>query len=282
MTKETQQAYTKIEDFNPSTIVFTKARKGEDGFNRFFATFASGKRVVLRLPKMHTPYGVSFYDPKKKGVDESSDFSISVSLSEAFNDLKKKLEMYDEVLLKHLEKNSKEFFGKELTKERMIELEKYNSTVKKSLTKDGKVSEYPDTFKIKLNRNRQPPHQFMSSKDTELLVFDNSNVQLEFTPENACKVVPNGCETVCLVELSYCSVGPKGASTKWILRQMKVFKSTQQITTNVLDSDEEEETVLSENVKALSMNPSNQENKEEGNEEDSEGEYESESVEDLV
>jgi hypothetical protein len=252
MKDNTAQVYTKVEDFDPSTITFSKARKGEDGFNRFFATFTNGKKVLLRLPKMFTPYGVNFYDPKKKGVDESSDFSLSVSLSEKFNDLKSKLEEYDDMLLAYLEKNSKEFFGKEMTKTRMIELEKYNSTVVKS-KKDGKNGSYPDTFKMKLKRNREAPFQFMSSKDTELLVFDQDNVKIDFTPENANNIVPYGCEVVTLVELSYCSVGPKGASTKWILRQMKVFKNNQQITTNLLDSDDEIETVVSSKLNEITI-----------------------------
>ena len=276
MTKDTQQLYTKIEDFDPNLITFTKARKGEDGFNRFFATFTSGKRVVLRLPKMSTPYGASFYDPKKKGVDETSDFSMSVSLSENFNDFQKKLESYDDIMLSHLAKNSKEFFGKELSTERIIELEKYNSTVKKSV-KDGKATEYPDTFKMKLNRNRKPPHQFMSSKDTELLVFDSTNVKLDFTPENACKTIPPGCEVVCLVELSYCSVGPKGASTKWVVRQMKVFKNTQQITTNLLDDSDEEETVPVSSMNNLQVNEPTQELVPE-----EESEYSSSEIEELA
>lgn len=239
MTKE-ELPYLKVDEFDPQSIKFSKAKQGSDGYKRFFANMKNGKRILIRLPKMFAPYGVSKF-PIDKPVDETTSFTLSLSLQDKYKDLKERLEQYDRVLKNYLVNNSKELFGKEYTEEKLDDMEKYNSTVKKAFTKDGEVSEYPDTFKVKLKRNPlKESVNFMSTKDSELLMFDQNNVQLDVDASNVTTSVPSGSEVVCLVELSYISVGTK-ASSRWTLRQMKVFNNNKEIVGNVLDDDSEEE-----------------------------------------
>jgi len=130
-------------DFNPSAVTFSKLRKNRNGGKAVYINGLKNKKLHIQLPFMRAPFGLSsFTDEATKRTSYSLDLSFDPA-DEASDDLQKKLEQLDEVILDEVTKNSKERLGKSYNKSVAKE------ALYKPLVRPGKES-YPATVKVKV------------------------------------------------------------------------------------------------------------------------------------
>jgi hypothetical protein len=136
---------THHKNFNIAAVGFSKLRKNKNGGTAVYLN-VSDKKLYLQLPKLRSPYGLSTYTDESSGkTSYSLDLSLDTDNTDAM-DLREKLTQLDDLIIKTVVENSKEWLGK-----------KFNETVcrealYKPLVRQGKEP-YPDTIKLKILAN---------------------------------------------------------------------------------------------------------------------------------
>jgi len=133
---------THHKNFDIEAVGFSKLRKNKSGGKAVYLN-VSEKKLYLQLPKLRSPYGLSTYTDDTTGkTSYSLDLSLDTDNTEAM-ELREKLTQLDELIIKTVVENSKEWLGK-----------KFNEAVcrealYKPLVRQGKEP-YPDTVKLKI------------------------------------------------------------------------------------------------------------------------------------
>ena len=132
------------EQFEPSSVVFTKMKKNKNGGKTVYINAQDGKKkLYLQLPFMRSPYGMSaFTDEATNKTSYSLDLSFDTDNEEAMA-LSTKLKELDEIIIKTVADNSKEWLGK------AYDINVIREALYKPLVRQGK-DEYPDTVKLKI------------------------------------------------------------------------------------------------------------------------------------
>lgn len=132
------------EQFDPSSVVFTKMKKNKNGGKTVYINAQDGKKkLYLQLPFMRSPYGMSaFTDEATNKTSYSLDLSFDKDNDEAV-DLSEKLKALDEIIIKTVADNSKEWLGK------VYDINVIREALYKPLVRQGK-DDYPDTLKLKI------------------------------------------------------------------------------------------------------------------------------------
>jgi hypothetical protein len=136
---------THHKNFNIEAVGFSKLRKNKNGGKAVYLN-VSDKKLYLQLPKLRSPYGLSTYTDESSGkTSYSLDLSLDTDNTDAM-DLREKLTQLDDLIIKTVVENSKEWLGK-----------KFNEAVcrealYKPLVRQGKEP-YPDTIKLKILAN---------------------------------------------------------------------------------------------------------------------------------
>lgn len=133
---------THHKNFNVEAVGFSKLRKNKNGGKAVYLN-VSDKKLYLQLPKLRSPYGLSTYTDESSGkTSYSLDLSLDTDNTDAM-ELREKLTQLDDLIIKTVVENSKEWLGK-----------KFNEAVcrealYKPLVRQGKEP-YPDTVKLKI------------------------------------------------------------------------------------------------------------------------------------
>jgi len=133
---------THHKNFDIEAVGFSKLRKNKSGGKAVYLN-VSDKKLYLQLPKLRSPYGLSTYTDENTGkTSYSLDLSLDTDNTEAM-ELREKLTQLDDLIIKTVVENSKEWLGK-----------KFNEAVcrealYKPLVRQGKEP-YPDTVKLKI------------------------------------------------------------------------------------------------------------------------------------
>jgi hypothetical protein len=132
------------EQFEPSSVSFTKMKKNKNGGKTVYINAQDGKKkLYLQLPFMRSPYGLSaFTDEATNRTSYSLDLSFDKDNEEA-NSLCDKLKELDEIIIKTVSENSKEWLGK------AYDINVIREALYKPLVRQGK-DDYPDTLKLKV------------------------------------------------------------------------------------------------------------------------------------
>lgn len=132
------------EQFEPSSVVFTKMKKNKNGGKTVYINAQDGKKkLYLQLPFMRSPFGMSaFTDEATNKTSYSLDLSFDADNEEAMA-LSTKLKELDEIIIKTVADNSKEWLGK------AYDINVIREALYKPLVRQGK-DEYPDTMKLKI------------------------------------------------------------------------------------------------------------------------------------
>src|SRR6056300_1019919 len=132
------------EQFDPSSVVFTKMKKNKNGGKTVYINAQDGKKkLYLQLPFMRSPYGLSAFTDEGTGrTTYSLDLSFDTDNAEAmeFHD---KLKELDEIIVNTVAENSKEWLGKEFNVAVLRE------ALYKPMVRPGKEP-YPSTVKLKI------------------------------------------------------------------------------------------------------------------------------------
>ena len=132
------------QQFDPSSVVFTKMKKNKNGGKTVYINAQDGKRkLYLQLPFMRSPFGMSaFTDEATNKTSYSLDLSFDRDNEEGLA-LADKLKALDEIIIKTVADNSKEWLGK------VYDINVIREALYKPLVRQGK-DDYPDTIKLKI------------------------------------------------------------------------------------------------------------------------------------
>ena len=132
------------QQFDPSSVVFTKMKKNKNGGKTVYINAQDGKRkLYLQLPFMRSPFGMSaFTDEATNKTSYSLDLSFDRYNEECLA-LAEKLKALDEIIIKTVADNSKEWLGK------VYDINVIREALYKPLVRQAK-DDYPDTIKLKI------------------------------------------------------------------------------------------------------------------------------------
>ena len=155
------------DQFNPSDVTFSQLKKNKNnGGKSVMISHGNKRKLYLQLPFMRSPFGLSAYtDEATNKTSYSLDLSFDTDNEEAM-ELSSKLKELDEIILKTVASNSKEWLGKE------YDLEVIRQALYKPLVREGKEG-YADTLKLKVQTNQTGdfiPEAYNS--DRELIQVD--------------------------------------------------------------------------------------------------------------
>jgi hypothetical protein len=132
------------EQFEPSSVILSKMKKNKNGGKTVYINAQDGKKkLYLQLPFMRSPYGMSaFTDEATNKTSYSLDLSFDKDNDEAMA-LSEKFKALDEIIIKTVVDNSKEWLGK------AYDINVIREALYKPLVRQGK-DDYPDTLKLKI------------------------------------------------------------------------------------------------------------------------------------
>mgnify|MGYP000042948665 FL=1 len=132
--------------FEPSSVNFSQLKKNKNGGKSVMLS-GNKKKLYLQLPFMRSPFGLSaFTDEATNKTSYSLDLSFDTDNQEA-QDLSVKLKELDEIILKTVTDNSKEWLGKS------YDINVIREALYKPLVRQGREG-YPDTLKLKVQTNQ--------------------------------------------------------------------------------------------------------------------------------
>ncbi len=132
-------------EFDPSTVVFSSMKKNlHNAGKTVYINLENSKRLMMQLPTMKAPFGLSSFTDEASG---KTTYNIPLSLdinNDNTNGMKDKLDQLDEMVVKAVENNSKEWLGK-----------KYNMAVIKEalykpVVKPARDEKYSPTVTVKV------------------------------------------------------------------------------------------------------------------------------------
>ena len=153
-------------NFEPSTVTFSQLKKNKNGGKSVLLSQDNKKKLYLQLPFMRSPFGLSaFTDEATNKTSYSLDLSFDTDNEDAMM-LSSKFTELDEIILKTVTENSKEWLGKS------YDINVIREALYKPLVRQGKEG-YPNTLKLKVQTNQTGdfiPEAY--SSDRELIQVD--------------------------------------------------------------------------------------------------------------
>ena len=153
-------------NFEPSTVTFSQLKKNKNSGKSVMLSQDNKKKLYLQLPFMRSPFGLSaFTDEATNKTSYSLDLSFDTDNEDAMM-LSSKFTELDEIILKTVTENSKEWLGKS------YDINVIREALYKPLVRQGKEG-YPNTLKLKVQTNQSGdfiPEAYNS--DRELIQVD--------------------------------------------------------------------------------------------------------------
>lgn len=169
------------QQFEPSTVTFSQLKKNKNGGKSVMLTRNNKKKLYLQLPFMRSPFGLSaFTDEATNKTSYSLDLSFDTDNEDAMQ-LSSKLMELDEIILKTVTENSKDWLGKS------YDINVIREALYKPLVRQGKEG-YANTLKLKIQTNQTGdfiPEAY--SSDRELIQLDE---------------IERGQKCMCIVEIN--------------------------------------------------------------------------------
>ena len=169
------------QQFEPSTVTFSQLKKNKNGGKSVMLTRNNKKKLYLQLPFMRSPFGLSaFTDEATNKTSYSLVLSFDTDNEDAMQ-LSSKLMELDEIILKTVTENSKDWLGKS------YDINVIREALYKPLVRQGKEG-YANTLKLKIQTNQTGdfiPEAY--SSDRELIQLDE---------------IERGQKCMCIVEIN--------------------------------------------------------------------------------
>ena len=169
------------QQFEPSMVTFSQLKKNKNGGKSVMLNHNNKKKLYLQLPFMRSPFGLSaFTDEATNKTSYSLDLSFDTDNEDAMQ-LSSKLTELDEIILKTVTDNSKEWLGKS------YDINVIREALYKPLVRQGKEG-YANTLKLKVQTNQTGdfiPEAYNS--DRELIQIDE---------------IERGQKCMCIVEIN--------------------------------------------------------------------------------
>ena len=135
------------QQFEPSTVTFSQLKKNKNGGKSVMLTRNNKKKLYLQLPFMRSPFGISTYtDEATNKTSYSLDLSFDADNEDAMQLSSKLLEL-DDIILKTVTENSKEWLGKS------YDINVIREALYKPLVRQAKEG-YANTLRLKVQTNQ--------------------------------------------------------------------------------------------------------------------------------
>ena len=215
--------------FNVKNITFSDVKTDIHGRKMVFLNHKGGK-IQLQLPKMYSPFGIKKWRKADDNTNKDDKFEMELSFKGTQNTDKNGLKLkklheslleLDELIKEKCIENCKSWIGVNKIDKSTFEEMMYKPNVRVSKDKDGNVLDYPDRFRVKIDRdidqNGNPSGKLLSCKKnkTSIIVVDNDNNQTLLTEDNAEKLISRNSQVITIVQLVYLSLSKTAVSTKW-------------------------------------------------------------------
>jgi len=135
------------QQFEPSTVTFSQLKKNKNGGKSVMLNRGNKKKLYLQLPFMRSPFGISTYtDEATNKTSYSLDLSFDADNEDAMQLSSKLLEL-DDIILKTVTENSKEWLGKS------YDINVIREALYKPLVRQAKEG-YANTLRLKVQTNQ--------------------------------------------------------------------------------------------------------------------------------
>jgi hypothetical protein len=212
--------------FDVNALTFGKHKPNSNGgYNIEITVGNTSNETLLQTPKMRAPFGIGTdkTNPFKKSLDVSFQGSDSNDSMKALRTL---IEKIDTVAVDYALKNSKTFFGKELSREVINEY--YCSGIKKS-----KKEEYSDTFRFKLLFIKPNPEKNLPNGKYYTCFWDPKGDEKDFN------YLDKGDSVSCLIKPQMLWVANKQFGISWVCTQVRVYKQQKSSRCAFIKTDDE-------------------------------------------
>lgn len=216
--------------FDPKTVTFSALEKNKKGGKVIFIGIpdANGQRqrITLQTPPLALPFGVSPYTEASTGEVQSYSLDVSYRGADAnpkVAEFLAKMRELDDVLLDVAVENSKEWFGKKMSKEILSEF--YRKLVKDSAT----PGQYPPVTKFKVQlQDGMPTAKF----------FDEKRQQCGI------EYLSKGSTVRCIVELDRIWFVNKNFGVTWRVSQAAVATRPQRMDDFAFQADGDDDVMV--------------------------------------
>jgi hypothetical protein len=191
------------------------------------------KPLRIQMPKMSLPFGVSRYVSPDK--PEEVRYSAEISFDSYDSPLLKLFETIEEKVIDYAEKNSKELFKKQLSKEMLAEF--FKSSIRYSEDENGERStKYAPRLKLKMyNDGNHFSTDFYNSEKV-----NGRYEKIAVNEDNIDDVISKGSKCEAIIQCSGIWVVGKSFGVSWVLAQMKVYENENSLHGYAFQDDDED------------------------------------------
>lgn len=230
----------KIEDFKIENVKLSEIKLNKKGSKVVYINYdyedgSQPKKLMIQLPKLKVPFGISGWDASKtkeeqKTISIASNDLMEISLGEK-EDILKKLEAIENLVVAFASKNSKDLLGKKYKEDVVKEF--YSPCVKQSFDKEGKVMPYPPRLKCKLSKDDKG--EYLTK------FFDSSKKKLRLTIDNQAEYLPKMSDCLSIVGCSNVWVVGNKFGVTFRPEQVKIYKNESALEDYAFGDDDEDD-----------------------------------------
>ena len=209
----------------------------------------NGGKIIVQGPKMRTTSGVRRWLNEENG---KYDYDMELSFDDNSQDLLQKNQELDTIIRNKIKEKSKEWLGKDSISDELLD-DKYKPIVKLNNNiklKNGDVKDFSPSFVLKLTAD-QESNKFQSSKDVELLFFDDNKTKMDVLADDFVKndrfdthrVLSGNTYIIPVYEVSFLSFTKTSIKPRLKLVQAKVFPNKANVINSYVMDDEDENDV---------------------------------------
>lgn len=252
MATSNTQGIIKAKKLDTTKLEFSKVNQNTHGGNQVWVTYG-GKPLMVQLPKMRAPFGVS------TGFQDKG-YQLQLTLRD-HPELLAVLNKLDEAVKQTAINNCEEWFEMDETTIRSLMKKTYSPIVKvptdkktKKRKTDKEGNPYPEMVRVKLQQESEKDGEDRKMLDTfTFLVYGKAEEkgmpppELNVTVDNIMETVPPGSEVTAVLKLNsiwFMNGTNFGLSCR--LAQMQVFPSNRKIKGFAIQDDSDDERELPE------------------------------------
>lgn len=224
---------TKADNFNTKNInISENIRVNKYGGKSVYVNYLNGP-LRLQFPQMKLPFGISkFTNPDKP--DEVR-YSMELAFKNNEDKILKQFVDLEEKIIDYVEKNSKEIFKKQ--KSREVLKDAYKSHLRFYHDDEGNLSDkYAPRLKVKIytsNGNFQ-----VDAYEAEKV--DGKYPKIQISEENFEEIIGKGSQIESILQCTGIWVVGQAFGVSWVLNQAKVYKNDNKLSGFAFEEDDEE------------------------------------------
>lgn len=194
----------------------------------------NGNPLRVQMPKMSLPFGINKYiNPDKP---EEIKYSLEMSFKDVNPVVLEQLHEIENKTLDFVEKNSKELFKKQMSRE--VVAENYKSSIKYGEDENGdRDLKYAPRLKAKIYTDGA---NFRVDTFDSVKV-DNKYQKIHINEDNVDDIITKGSSCEAILSCSGIWVVGKTFGVSWVLSQLKIYKNENTLNGYAFQDDEEEE-----------------------------------------